>query len=97
MESAQVLKMRNGGDIVPEISHWWLSRRRRLLTKNLLHMHDARVGTDVVDRVGLLRLLDIFLLEDIVECEGLLGSNGSNTSHIGRSCVSDFREMKRLR
>lgn len=85
MESAQVLMIRNGGDIVPEISHWWLSRRRQLLTKNLLHMHDARVGTDVVDRVGLLGLIDIFLLEDIVECEWLLGSSGSDASHLGRS------------
>lgn len=88
MESAQVLMIRNGGDIVPEISHWWLSRRRLLLTKNLLHMHDARVGTDVVDRVGLLGLIDIFLLEDIVECEWLLGSSGSSgsdASHLGRS------------
>lgn len=35
-------------------------------------MHDARVGADVVDRVGLLRLIDIIILEDIVEGERLL-------------------------
>lgn len=44
-------------------------------------MHDARVGTDVVDRVGLLGLIDIPLLENIVKGEGLLRNSDG---HLGR-------------
>lgn len=48
------------------------SLRSQQLTQNLLQLHDARVGSDVVDRVGGLGLVDVLLLEDIVEGKWLL-------------------------
>jgi hypothetical protein len=56
---------------------WW-GNFTTVGNKNLLHMHDARVGADVVDRVGLLGLIDIILLKDIVESERLLGGDSSH-------------------
>lgn len=60
-------------------------------------MHDGRVGSDVVDRSGLL-LLDLLLLEDIVEAEGLLDSHdGRLSGFAGRRKVGGGKKKKKRR
>lgn len=62
------------------------------LTQNLLHLHDARVSTDVVHRVGGLGGVHILLLEDIVEGERLLRSCHGGQSGV---CSGDGRRRAR--
>lgn len=47
---------------------------RHRLTQNLLHLHDARIGSNVMNRVGGLWPVNIVVVEDIVEGERLLRS-----------------------
>jgi hypothetical protein len=61
-------------------------------TQNLLQLHDARVGSDVVDRVGGLGLIDIFLVKDIVEGKRLL-----RDSHDGQRICAAARKHKNCR
>lgn len=42
-------------------------------TENLLQLHDARVGPDVVDRVGGLGLVNVLIFKDIIKGQILLG------------------------
>jgi hypothetical protein len=58
----------------------------RRLTQDLLHLHDARVGANVVDGLSLLGLVDVLVVEDIVECQRLLRKTGSHF----RLCVGVF-------
>lgn len=46
-------------------------KHEKILTKDLLELHDARVGANVLDGLLLLGLV-VDILEDIVEGEGLL-------------------------
>lgn len=54
------------------------------LTKDLLEIHDAGIGTDVVDGLRLLGLLDIILVEDISEGQRLLRVRGWSACHDGQ-------------
>lgn len=67
------------------------------LTENLLQLHDARVGPDVVDALGLLGL-DVIIFKDIGERQGLLGRghcDGSKTKGEVSSARTD--ELAELR
>ncbi len=56
------------------------------LTENLLELHDARVGADVLDSLLLLGLL-VGIVKDVVEGEGLLRHRRRREGrHDGRIC-----------
>ena len=69
----------------PEASH----------TQNLLQLHDAGVGANVVDGVGLLGLFDVLVLEDIVERQGLL-RKGSHCVLLQRRNEKNHRQKEEV-
>lgn len=56
----------------------------RRLTKDLLEIHDAGIGTDVVDGLRLLGLFDIIFVEDIIEGQRLLRVGDWSACHDGQ-------------
>lgn len=61
------------------------------LTKDLLKMHDAGIGADVVDGLRLLGLIDILLVEDIVEGQRLLRVRDWSACHDGQDGLEQTR------
>lgn len=54
------------------------------LTKDLLQMHNAGIGADVVDGLRLLGLIDVVVVEDIVEGQRLLRVRDWSACHDGQ-------------
>lgn len=54
------------------------------LTKDLLQIHDAGIGSDVVDGLRLLGLINIIFLEDIGEGQRLLRVRNWDACHDGQ-------------
>lgn len=61
------------------------------LTKDLLKIHDARIGTDVVDGLRLLGLINIILVEDIVEGQRLLRVRDWSACHDGQDVLEQTK------
>lgn len=62
------------------------------LTKDLLKMHNAGIGADVVDGLRLLGLIDIVVVEDIVERQRLLRVRDWSACHGGQDGLEQTRE-----